>query len=82
DEAQNLRPEALETLRMLSNINTEKHQLLQIILVGQPQLRDALQAPELLQFAQRVTSDFHIPRLPQEDVAKYIDYRLGAVGAP
>jgi len=82
DEAQNLRPAALETLRMLSNVNTEKHQLLQIILVGQPQLRDALQAPQLLQFAQRVTSDFHLPRLPQHDVAKYIDYRLGAVGGP
>lgn len=82
DEAQNLRPGALETLRMLSNVNTEKHQLLQIILVGQPQLRDVLQAPQLLQFAQRVTSDFHLRRLPQEDVVRYIDYRLGAVGAP
>lgn len=82
DEAQNLRPGALETLRMLSNVNTEKYQLLQIILVGQPQLRDVLQAPQLLQFAQRVTSDFHLRRLPQEDVARYIDYRLGAVGAP
>ncbi|MCP4618182.1 MAG: AAA family ATPase [Bradyrhizobium sp.] len=82
DEAQNLRPGALETLRMLSNVNTEKYQLLQIILVGQPQLRDALQAPQLLQFAQRVTSDFHLPRLPQQDVANYINYRLDAVGAP
>jgi type II secretory pathway predicted ATPase ExeA len=82
DEAQNLGPGALETLRMLCNVNTEKRQLLQIILVGQPQLRDALQAPQLLQFAQRVTSDFHLRQLPQEDVVKYINYRAGAVGAP
>jgi general secretion pathway protein A len=82
DEAQNLGPGALETLRMLSNVNTEKYQLLQIILVGQPQLRDALRAPQLLQFAQRVTSDFHLRQLPQEDVANYINYRVGAVGAP
>lgn len=81
DEAQNLGPEALETLRMLCNVNTEKYQLLQIILVGQPQLRDALQAPELLQFAQRVTSDFHLRQLSQEDVVNYINYRIGAVGA-
>ena len=82
DEAQNLGAGALETLRMLCNVNTEKHQLLQIILVGQPQLRDALQAPELLQFSQRVTSDFHLRQLPQEDVLNYINYRVGAVGAP
>lgn len=81
DEAQNLGPGALEMLRMLCNVNTEKHQLLQIILVGQPQLRDALQAPQLLQFAQRVTSDFHLRRLPQEDVTEYINYRINAVGA-
>jgi type II secretory pathway predicted ATPase ExeA len=82
DEAQNLGPAAVETLRMLSNVNTEKYQLLQIILVGQPKLRDELQAPQLLQFAQRVTSDFHLRELPQEDVARYINYRLAAVGAP
>lgn len=82
DEAQNLGPGALETLRMLCNVNTEKYQLLQIILVGQPQLRDALQAPQLLQFAQRVTSDFHLRQLPREDVVNYISYRVGAVGAP
>ncbi len=81
DEAQNLGPGALETLRMLCNVNTEKHQLLQIILVGQPQLRDALHSPQLLQFAQRVTSDFHLRQLPQGDVANYINYRVGAVGA-
>ena len=82
DEAQNLGAEALETLRMLCNVNTEKHQILQIILVGQPQLRNALQAPQLLQFAQRVTSHFHLSQLPQHDVARYIDFRIRAVGAP
>ena len=60
DEAQNLGPEALEELRMLSNINADKQQFLQIILVGQPQLRDLLRAPQLLQFAQRISSDFHL----------------------
>jgi len=55
--------EALEELRMLSNINVDKHQLLQIILVGQPQLRDLLRSPQLLQFAQRISSDFHLKPL-------------------
>src|SRR4029078_9990564 len=60
DEAQNLEPEALEHLRMISNINAAKFQTLQLILVGQPQLRDLLLAPKLHQFAQRISSDFHL----------------------
>ena len=60
DEAQNLDLAALEELRMLSNINADGAQLLQVILVGQPQLRVMLQRPELVQFAQRITSDFHL----------------------
>jgi len=81
DEAQNLGARELEELRMLSNINAEKDQLLQLIIVGQPQLRDLLQAPELKQFAQRVSSDFHLGRLRAEDVVKYIDHRLHIAGA-
>jgi type II secretory pathway predicted ATPase ExeA len=80
DEAQNLGSEALEELRMLSNINSDKQQFLQIILVGQPQLKDLLRAPQLLQFAQRVSSDFHLRPLNPEEVSQYVDFRLRAVG--
>lgn len=81
DEAQNLGPEALEELRMLSNINSDKQQFLQIILVGQPQLRELLRAPQLLQFAQRISSDFHLRPLNANEVTEYIDFRLRAVGS-
>jgi general secretion pathway protein A len=81
DEAQNLGFEALEELRMLSNINTDKQQFLQIILVGQPQLKELLRAPELLQFAQRISSDFHLRPLSAREVSEYIDFRLRAVGS-
>ena len=79
DEAQNLGMEALEELRMLSNVNTDKQQFLQIILVGQPQLKDLLRAPQLLQFAQRVSSDFHLRPLNADEVGEYVDFRLRAV---
>jgi general secretion pathway protein A len=81
DEAQNLEAEALEHLRMLSNINADKYQILQVILVGQPQLRDLLLEPRLHQFAQRISSDFHLKPLDERDVAKYIDFRLKAAGS-
>ena len=81
DEAQNLEPEALEHLRMISNINADKFQILQLILVGQPQLRDLLLAPKLHQFAQRISSDFHLRPLDVREVANYIAFRLQAVGA-
>jgi len=82
DEAQNLEAEALEHLRMISNINADNHQILQLILVGQPQLRDLLLAPQLHQFAQRISSDFHLRPLGEKDVANYIAFRLKAVGSP
>ena len=63
DEAQNLSPGAVEALRMLSNINADKDQLLQVVLVGQPELKALLNRPELHQFAQRVGVDFFIPPL-------------------
>jgi general secretion pathway protein A len=81
DEAQNLGLETLEELRMLSNINADKNQYLQIILVGQPQLKDMLRTPQLVQFAQRVSSDFHLRALNAEEVIQYIDHRLSAVGS-
>jgi general secretion pathway protein A len=81
DEAQNLSIHDLEELRMLSNINVDKHQILQLILVGQPQLKDLLRTPQLVQFAQRVSSDFHLKPLAPSEVARYINFRLEAVGA-
>jgi general secretion pathway protein A len=81
DEAQNLGDDALEGLRMLSNINVDKQQFLQLILIGQPQLKDILSKPQLLQFAQRVSSDFHLKPLAKNEVGNYIGYRLGAVGS-
>lgn len=81
DEAQNLEPAALEHLRMISNINADKFQILQLILVGQPQLRGLLLEPGLHQFAQRISSDFHLRPLDDREVANYIAFRLQAVGA-
>jgi len=81
DEAHNLGFDALEELRMLLNVNADKHQFLQVILVGQPQLKEILRTPDLLQFAQRVSSDYHLRPLSADEVAKYINYRLSAVGA-
>ena len=82
DEGQNLEPEALEHLRMISNINADHHQILQLILVGQPQLRDLLRSPQLHQFAQRISSDFHLQSLGPREVVNYIAFRLQAVGGP
>ena len=76
DEAQNLETEALEHLRMLSNINADKYQILQLILVGQPQLRDLLLDPKLHQFAQRISSDFHLK--PLDDRRSHQIYRFPA----
>ena len=81
DEAQNLGSEALEHLRMISNINADNNQILQMILVGQPQLRDLLLAPELHQFAQRISSDFHLRPLAAGEVSNYINFRLKSVSA-
>jgi general secretion pathway protein A len=81
DEAQNLGMDALEHLRMLSNINADKHQILHLIIVGQPQLRDLLLNPQLHQFAQRISSDFHLQPLSQSEVANYIAFRVTAAGS-
>src|SRR3954467_1082118 len=84
DEAQNLSLSALEEVRMLSNLETEKSKLLQIILVGQPNLRDVLARPELEQLRQRVTVSYHLEPLDVDETAAYVNHRLrrAALGAP
>lgn len=81
DEAQNLRAGTLETIRMLSNLETEKEKLLQIVLVGQPQLREKLASPELLQLRQRISVRFHIKALDGQEIHAYILHRLRVAGA-
>lgn len=81
DEAQNLDVRTLEELRMMSNINAGKRDLLQIILVGQPELKSLLSRKELFQLAQRVSSDFHLNPLNREETASYIHHRLAIAGA-
>jgi putative secretion ATPase (PEP-CTERM system associated) len=84
DEAQNLGLAALEELRMLSNLETEKSKLLQIVLVGQPDLRDKLAAPALEQLRQRITVSYHLRPLDAEETHNYINHRLrrAALGVP
>ena len=80
DEAQNLTPRALEQVRLLSNLETTREKLLQIILVGQPQLRDLLARPDLAQLYQRVTVRYHLSALDREDTEKYLGHRLRVAG--
>ena len=81
DEAQNLRSSSLETIRMLSNFETDKEKLLQIILVGQPQLRDKLNSPSLLQLRQRISVRFHVRALERDELHGYISHRLNVAGS-
>lgn len=80
DEAQNLSLSALEELRMLSNINADKDYLLQLILVGQPELLRKLKRPQLRQFVQRVGVDYHLGPLTLEDTVGYIRHRIDVGG--
>ena len=80
DEAQNLTNDTMEEIRMLSNIETEKHHLIQIILVGQPELKFKLQQGNLKQFVQRVTVHCHLKGLEKDEVAQYINHRLEVGG--
>jgi general secretion pathway protein A len=84
DEAQNLSQAALEEVRMLSNLETEKSKLIQIVLVGQPNLHDVLGRPELEQLRQRVTVRYHLRPLDPGETAAYVNHRLrkAAIGAP
>ena len=80
DEAQNLSPETLEEVRMLSNLQAESQALLQIMLVGQPELTSKLQAPNMLQFSQRIAVNYHLEGLNLEESGKYINFRLKRAG--
>lgn len=81
DEAQNLPETSLEEIRMLSNLESEKHHLIQMILVGQPQLKEKLQRKSLEQFVQRVTVYCHLDGLDKAQVEHYIHHRLRVAGA-
>ena len=81
DEAQNLNVSALEELRLLSNINIDQDQALQIILVGQPELMVELRKPELRQFAQRISAHYHLSALTYAESRAYVRHRLAVAGA-
>ncbi len=81
DEAQNMKADTLEELRMLSNINADKNQVLQVILAGQPALRETLRRPELMQFAQRIAVDYYLEALNEQETHDYIQHRLQVAGA-
>jgi general secretion pathway protein A len=81
DEAQNLTPELLEQVRLLTNLETETQKLLQIILIGQPELRDMLARNDLRQLAQRITGRYHLDPLSRDESAAYVRHRLRIAGA-
>jgi general secretion pathway protein A len=80
DEAQNLSADVLEQLRLLTNLETSDRKLLQIILIGQPELREMLARPELEQLAQRVIARYHLDSLSPEETVRYILHRLAVAG--
>ena len=80
DEAQNISREGLEELRMLTNINANKDDLVQLILVGQPELRDMVRHPSMNQLAQRVSASYHLDRMSAETTRSYILHRIKAAG--
>ncbi len=80
DEAQHLSFEGLEELRMLTNVNSNKDELLQLVLVGQPELRDMVRRPDLKQFAQRIVATFHLPPMDEDTVYAYIQHRMRIAG--
>jgi len=81
DEAQTLGPAVLEQVRLLTNLETSSHKLLQIILMGQPELRVTLARPELRQLAQRITARFHLQPLSREETRAYVRHRLEVAGS-
>lgn len=82
DEAQNLTPDLLEEIRLLSNLETDRTKLLQIILVGQPELRDTLKLDKLRQLRQRISINYHLSPLSCEEISEYIRHRLKIAGNP
>lgn len=81
DEAQNLSPEALEQVRLLTNLETAKEKLLQIVLLGQPELRQLLQRQNLRQLSQRITARYHLAPLDRKDSLAYVQHRMQVAGA-
>lgn len=81
DEAQNLSADVLEQLRLLTNLETHEKKLLQIVLLGQPELQEMFRRPELRQLSQRVTARFHLNAMQQEEVGPYVYHRLAVAGA-
>ncbi|MBU0675292.1 MAG: AAA family ATPase [Proteobacteria bacterium] len=80
DEAQNLTTDVLEQVRLLTNLETNQRKLLQIIMIGQPELRDLLSRPELRQLAQRITARYHLGPLSRREIGPYINHRLAVAG--
>ena len=81
DEAQNLRPEVLEEIRLISNLETERDKLIQIVLMGQPELREIVELPELKQLKQRIVLRFHLYPLSEKEAQAYVFHRLRVAGA-
>jgi general secretion pathway protein A len=81
DEAQTLSPELLEQVRLLTNLETAKKKLLQIILIGQPELREILDRPEMRQVAQRITGRYHLEPLSAQETGVYVKHRMKVAGA-
>lgn len=80
EEAQNLKPEVLEQIRLLTNLETKEHKLLQMIMIGQPELRQLLSQSQLLQLSQRITARYHLGPLSKEEIPHYVAYRLSMAG--
>jgi general secretion pathway protein A len=81
DEAQDLSPEVMEQVRLLSNLETDQHKLIQMILCGQPELRKRLDRPDLRQLRQRITVRYYLPPLTEPDTMMYIRHRLKVAGS-
>lgn len=80
EEAQNLNPEVLEQIRLLTNLETKEHKLLQMIMIGQPELRQLLSQSQLLQLSQRITARYHLGPLSKEEISHYVGHRLSMAG--
>jgi type II secretory pathway predicted ATPase ExeA len=82
DEAQNLDADTIEELRVISNINADKDLVLQLVLVGQPELKATLTSPDLVQFVQRISAYYHLKPLKLDEARKYIKHRVKVAGVP
>jgi len=81
DEAQDLSPQVMEQVRLLSNLETDQHKLIQMVLCGQPELQKRLDRPDLRQLRQRITVRYHIPPLTHDETHVYISHRLSVAGS-